>query len=61
MVNRNIQLYSGYACSGVCYGLLHLWCLGNTERHPISIQNGVLGGRHAVLFLCLSKDAVATP
>ena len=28
MVRRNHQLYSGYVCSGVCYGLLCLCDLG---------------------------------
>ena len=58
-VNRNGQLYSGYVCSGVCYGLLCLWDSGSKERHKATTRNGVpqgkgtCGGVSCKLTLCL--------
>ncbi len=49
-----LKLYSGYVCSGVCYGLLHMRDLGRKERHKATTRKGVPQGE---VIKCLKHVA----
>ena len=54
MVNRDTQLYSGYVCSGVCYGLLVFVCdLGSKEHRKAATPNCTPQGGICKLVLWL--------